>query len=246
MCSGVLSHVVRKLIGYRLFQVLLLLFTVLASGCAVSELPSTDVADFSDYYPLKIGTERIYAVNDVRFTFVDGTRESNYELKELVADTFRLNDGNLAWRLERYTRASSSDEWQVDSVFSIWKSGNQLIRSESSIPYLKLVFPIVNGATWNGNAFNNNDPDNFSLYRASVLRDTTIAGERVRTIKVVQKADSNCRTNEQAYEVYAAKIGPIKRRIRRLVYAETNPPCSGVDSVEVGRDYTEVLKSYTP
>jgi hypothetical protein len=210
------------------------------SACSISTVSPEIAGIDTDFYPLQIGRFSEYEVSETKYTFVDGTISRNFQLRELISDTLRLQDNTLAYRLERSSRLDSTQEWQVDSIYVAYRDGNNLIRVESSIPYLKLVYPLRVNNTWNGNLFNNNNGNTPEKYKlSSLINDSLVLGRKTRVIKIIQRSDSNCRTNTYSLETYAENIGLIERIYKSYGYKESDPPCTGRAIIEVGKDYRE-------
>jgi len=223
-------------------MVVFLLMMAINLSCSTDTVSPEIAGITSDFYPLKIGRYAIYDVEETKYTFVNGTINRKYQIKELISDTFRLQDKTLAFRLERYSRNDTAQEWSLDSIYVAYKTGTEFIRVESSIPYLKLKYPLRTNVTWNGNLYNNNSGDVPEIYKVlslSNINDSTILGQKSRVIKVLHRSDSNCTSNYYSHEKYAENIGLIERVYRSYGYKETSPPCTGPANVEVGKDYRE-------
>jgi len=206
---------------------------------------SPDVVGISgDYYPLEVGRYSIYKASETKYTFVDGIIKRDFFIRELISDTVRLQDKTIAFRIERASRKDTAFPWQLDSIYIAYKKGNELIRVESSIPYVKLLFPLKYNSTWNGNLYNNNGgniPEIYRVIKITNSTDSSILSTKRRLIQVLHRADSNCRTNTYETETYAENIGLVERTYRNYGYKESDPPCTGPAIIEVGKDFKQTL-----
>lgn len=107
-----------------------------------------------DYFPDDSGIVRYYAVDSTywdEFTSTTGT--VSFEIKEVLAGHFIDNQGRNAMRIERY-RKDSTGTWVINRVWSSVRTNNTAEVVEENIRYVKIHFPVTDGSTWNGNAYN--------------------------------------------------------------------------------------------
>jgi hypothetical protein len=195
-----------------------------------------------DYYPIAKGNYKIY---DVRFEdySTSGTVTEDYQIKEIVTDTFTLN-GELKYRIERFKRAISSDPWP-ETPDSVWTSvvfSSRIIKAENNVRFVKLTFPVENGKSWNGNAENDFGDDQYVLN--SVGKSFTVNGQLYsKTATVLQSPnDSNFVNKDYRKEVYAKGIGMIYKV--KEIYEYEQGANWGLYKIESGIKYYERLNSY--
>src|SRR5690606_37036466 len=110
----------------------------------------------------------------------------HYQLKELLESTFIDNAGRLVYRLERFKRDSSHHEWQIADVWMVTNTDLRLEKTEENVRILKLIFPVKEGESWDGNAYNNEqevDYEYASVNEALSLGNFTF----METATVIQK-----------------------------------------------------------
>ncbi|MGI9542128.1 MAG: hypothetical protein ACR2MX_02650 [Cyclobacteriaceae bacterium] len=103
-----------------------------------------------DFFPLEIGDFRVYNVETINID----KDTTNYQLKEVVADSFAIGQGETAFVLHRFTREQENLPWDLDSVWTARLSGRYAVVVENNIPFAKVHFPVAEGLTWDGNSFN--------------------------------------------------------------------------------------------
>ena len=111
-----------------------------------------------NYYPLEVGNSIIYQLDSIVYFSQSGnpcafTDTSSHFLREEVVDVFEDNEGELNYIIERYTSQNQSGPWQVTDVWNTKKTDTQVERVEENLRFIKMVFPVTDGATWNGNTF---------------------------------------------------------------------------------------------
>ncbi len=119
-----------------------------------SEPDNFSIEQGVEYYPLAVGKYWIYEVDS---TIFDPTGDSmvifsKTLVKEEITDTLLDNEGNVSFRYERFERAADTLPWQIRKVFTATMDGNQAIRTEDNLRFIKMTFPLKENAHWNGNA----------------------------------------------------------------------------------------------
>jgi len=195
-----------------------------------------------NYFPLAIGNYKIYDVIKTTYTSTNPVTET-YQIKEYIADTITISS-ELKYRLERYKRATSSDNWPAtpDSVWTASLYPNKAIKVENNVRYIKLVFPVQNGKTWNGNAENIYGEDDFKLQNVGkpyLVQNSNYSN----TATVLQNDESTAINKTYGVEVYAKDIGLIYKEEQIYAYVQLNgTPQTGV--IDYGIIYYERINSY--
>lgn len=132
----------------------LFLFFLFVVACRDRETIDLKIDHGLNYFPLEIGKSTIWQVDSIVFD-TDGqggifTDTSRFQLKETVADTFRNAAGELAFRLERFTRADSSQTWQSKAVWWAQQTENQSLRIENNLRFVSLIHPMDRRSEWDG------------------------------------------------------------------------------------------------
>lgn len=186
--------------------IILFLFTLCKKNDIVESI------DFNyNYIPLNIGQWNEYVVREINHNSTGGHDTINYYLKEIVTDKISSN----IYRLERYWRVNKYDNWIIKDVWTREKTSTQYIQTEENVKYTKLIFPIKNNKTWNGNAYNINEEEIYKyenihkLYvRDSIKFDSTI--------NIIQQHNVNAIEYQVANEIYAKNVGMIYKSYKDL------------------------------
>jgi hypothetical protein len=127
----------------------------------------------ADYLPLFPGKYAEYVVDSLIFDpkAPIPSYARTVLVRELVTDTFRLTDGQLAYRIERSERPADTLPWQVTQVLSAALEENRIVIREDNLAFIRLVLPPRQGLQWDGNAF---------LDPATVV---SVAGENLEMFK---------------------------------------------------------------
>lgn len=219
-----------------------LLSCLLLIGCQTTTLDPADVRLGFNYFPLETGQYRLYDVEDIRYKITGEIDTVRLQMKEVVADSFLLNN-TYSYVLERFSRKTSSNTWQLDSVWSVRKNARNVIVTESNVPYVKLVFPVQEGKVWNGNAYNTNGDE---MYKMSNIDEQFSAGETsYENTLTVTHFDNNdiIISLDRRMEVFGRDIGLVYKETLQLEYC-TEVNCIGEGIIEIGKKYRQRLVDY--
>lgn len=207
----------------------------------------------TEYYPLRVGTFWIYDVSETIITQLGGQTNTAYELKIQIVDS-TSSDGQVIYRMLRYSRSDSSQPWASIDTWSSHKDPFQAILQEGNISYVKLSFPLANEKTWNGNALNNEGgvdqcADGTFHCENYVVTDLArpfqapgVSYDDSVTIFENNEDDPIVRKDIRK-SVYAKSIGLVYREGTVLEYC-TIGICIGKQIVENGTIVKQTLKDY--
>ncbi len=209
-------------------------------SCSDTKLPEPNQIGFS-YFPLEIGDFRSYQVSKITYSLFAATDTSNYQLKQLVVDTFStLNQINYV--LHRFSREKSSDSWQLDSVWTTRRTQNHAIVVENNIPFVKMVFPVRQDKIWDGNLFNALPIDEYQVTEIGGTLETP-AGTFVDNLTIFENYDPDTLIFQDIRQsVYASNIGLVYKYSNILDFCNTTPGCLG--TLEFGTKFEQVLIDY--
>jgi hypothetical protein len=225
-------------------------FIVLLFGCAKKKMVSYDHLLGLDYYPTSIGKYVIYDVDSIIYS--DLPRDTvifKYRIKEKLADTFTDNEGNTAFRLERYIKmydpniAYDEIPWSIKEVWFVNADKKKVQVVEGNVRFTKLIFPIEEKAGWNGNAAN-------TLGKQTYIYDYIDKSENINgqvlnnVLKVKQKDFITHISHEYHFEKYAKNIGLVYREIKELFSNNLDPNVVVLDRIEYGYSFTQTFVSY--
>jgi hypothetical protein len=133
------------------------------------------------YFPLTLGKYVTYNVDSTIFIGDTSCRqyETRTQLKYVISDTFRDASFRLSYMIDVFARPHDGGTWEKSRVILLTPAPiilttttppagtpvNQLLYSQDNTQFIKLVFPIQKGVTWQGNnRIDANDPA-FTWYR---------------------------------------------------------------------------------
>lgn len=225
--------------------VVLFCFCLLVACCTSNEVPVSD----QSFFPLRVGNFQIYQVTETAITRLtcdgNGQVQQNYQLKTLVTDSSKNNEGGYTYTVHRYTRQDETQPWGDLDTWTARASGSQVVVNESNVPYLKFTYPLVEKAIWNINTYNNmgktfdtlkNFHQPFTLGNGNKI-ENTFSAQRDSVDAILYFF--------RRKEVYAPSIGLVFSEDTQLQYFDlVDDPCYGHQVVKTGSTYLQSLISY--
>ncbi|MCH2200055.1 MAG: hypothetical protein MK081_14855 [Flavobacteriales bacterium] len=199
--------------------VLPLLFTILTGAAILSGC--TKETDFEaidlgyDYFPNIEGTFIEYEVDSINYGIEVDT--VHFYLKEVIAEEFIDDEGNLATRIERFKKFNMDDEYVLTDVWVQKRTSTTAERIEENFRYVRLAFPVETGEVWDGNAYNIEEAWDYTYTAIGVSYNNGVLPFS-NTLRVRQRENINLVDQESAWEVYARGIGLVHKKLTDLNY----------------------------
>ena len=176
-----------------------------------------------DYAPTTLGKFVIYDVDSVVYDdFKHDTTYFKYRIKEKLEEIYVDNQGRNAIKLVRYIKkyndTISYDNiiWTVKDVWNYTRTATTLEVVEEDIRFTKLIFPVKEESTWNGNANNTNGEWDYK-YTYTDVSETINGTTFDNVLMVTQKSDKGNVIHREYYvEKYAKDVGLVYREIKDL------------------------------
>lgn len=232
------------------FSLIVVFAPVLFVSCSKKKAPANDSVLGLDYYPTTEGKYVVYEVDSTVYTNLPvDTVTYRYRIKEKIADSFTDNEGQPAIRLERYIKKFNpvipydSMPWQVKEVWLVNSDKKSVQVMEANVRFTKLVFPIRENASWDGNAHNIMGEWLYTL--AYIDKKETINGQPLEKVLQVNQKDFKTLISYQSYsEKYARGIGLVQREITDILSNSIVPGTPIEKRIETGLVYKQTLLTY--
>ena len=212
-------------------------FLLLISHFSCDPVVYNEVKYYKEYFPIKLQREKHFLVTNIIHSSF-GKDTSSYYLKEIIAESFIDLQGDTAYRIERYSRTDTTDNYIIKDVWVVKKSTTSVQQTEENINYTKLIFPINENSFWNGNVFNNLGYQEYvvqSIHTNFTLNDFTFDS----CVTINQNYKSNLLQYENTEEIYSLGLG--------LVYKEeivTQINNGDKNDISQGSEYIQELIEY--
>lgn len=128
----------------------LMLFLMLPlSGCVSNETEETDILSDQKYFPLRKGKFIEYVADSIVFrqgSLLDSTR---FEAREEILTEGQDSLGPF-YTILRSHRPGPGEPWVPYASYTARVFQNRAIVNEANVHFIKLVFPLLPGISWNG------------------------------------------------------------------------------------------------
>lgn len=185
----------------------ILLFSLVFLGaCKKAEQPNFHY----EYFGLQQNRYVIYDVVSILHDEQVGVHDtSNYQIKTVWKEVYIDNEGREAREYYRYYRSTSSDDWQVQDVWTGIIDGARAELIEENQRKVKLVFAPSLQKEWDANAYNILGTQD--CYYRDIHKDTTLNNVFIDSTVVVVQDDPlpSLVDTIYAYEMYAKNIGLV-------------------------------------
>ena len=213
------------------------LLALILYSCKKTEVKPVDLG--YSYYPSNVGHWILYQVDSTSYdSFYHIVTKSHFQIKELIESTFYDNSNRPTQRIERYKETDTVPLFLKD----VWVSNltqSTAEKVEENVRFVKMIFPITNGVSWNGNGFNTLGEQDYQY--SNIYKPYTVNGITFdSTVTVIQNIDTlNLINNKYQVEVFANHIGLIYKRFKNV---NLLPPFN--DSIVSGVDYSMKIIAY--
>lgn len=246
----------RSLFEFKLAKAIFIALTLLFTSCGDTVTPISS----SDYFPLKVGTQWIYSIEEStiqrNLCADDGLINSSYELKVIITKSYVNTEGGISYLFERSKRTLSTEPWIPTGTWTAQLIGNKLIVNESNVLFVKLLFPVAEGVTWNGNEYNtqiqlnNLNVDSYEMEAVNKPYSLSQLITYPKSVTVIQNnEENNILRKDVRKEVYALNVGLVYKESSILKYfSDANPPnsvCYLQKRVQSGMTLKQTLKEFS-
>lgn len=198
----------------------------------------------NDYFPLQVGKYITYNLDSTLYiNFGQKDTLISYQVQDRVDAQITDNLGRPGYRIIRYIRHDSSQDWIPDNTFMAIPTGTSIEYVENNLRFLKLEMPVKQDFSWKGNSY----IDTYSINSAlQYLDDWDYIYDSIdvpltinslsfdSTLKVFQRDESEgddpslpttqYADRTYAFEKYAKGVGLIYREFLHWEYQGPESP----------------------
>ena len=138
----------------------IILFLIIISSCKPINYINENY--HSKYFPIELNQEKEFLVTNINHSSF-GKDTVTYYLKEVISEKFLNLEGDSAYRIERFWKTGSIDNYEIKDIWVANKSLNFAQLVEENIRFTKLIFPFDVNVVWDGNAFNNQQSQEYRI-----------------------------------------------------------------------------------
>jgi hypothetical protein len=228
---------------------ILVVSVIMSASCKKDADVTNDIG--WNYFPTSIGHWVIYEVDSTVYDDFQGdTDVYRYQIKEILESSFTDNQGRDAIRVERWKRmynpnlAYDSIPWYLSRVWSFTRTNSAAEKLQENERFIRLSFPVTQGNTWDGNAFNTQG--SWTYKYKEVDKQHTVGNFNLdSTCLVEQKNEINLINHRSYKERYAKNIGLVEKNV--IDVSDTGfGPVPVLNRIHSGVIYNITLVDYGP
>ena len=181
------------------------------------------------YAGLEVGKYVVYDVDSLFYDDNNGTVDTTiFQIKEIVDSKYTDLEGEEAFKIARYRKDST--QWVLIDIWNSKITQTNFQKDEENVRFVKLIFPVRENNTWNGNAMNN--LSNWQYEYTVTDSPESIGGNSLSNVlTVLQFEDLNLITQELFEEKYAKGVGMVYKRSLDITRGSTIGPWGGYDII---------------
>lgn len=181
--------------------------------------------DWRDYYPLEVGSSRLYDCESIKIDVLAGVNDtSRFLLQADVVGIISDTNGCVTYAINCKRKLKNSEEWTSYVSLSIQQYQHSIVRVEENVPYLILKFPAQKGFSWDVNAYNTG---NEQLAHYSDITEGEYEGVHIDSAATVLLQDfKSLYTYQYDVEQYAKHYGLL---YKQTIDVESQPTQANID-----------------
>lgn len=184
------------------------------SACHKENIVPADVEFSADkqYFPLETGKSLIYKVTEITIDKPSDYYDTIvYYLRERTDIPFIDNEGDTAYRIERF-KSQTTSNWTISDAWEAKLTTYTAEKVEENQRFIKIKFPLAIGKYWNGNLKNELDDKDCTITSLSskyknenIQLDSCLSITRDSSVTQISK--------QYDVETYARNIGLVYKEI---------------------------------
>ena len=201
------------------------------------DVPKAYLGD--NYAGMNIGQYIVYDVDSIVYDdFFNPVKIDTFQfkIKEVIEDYYTDAGGRQGYKMVRYKKETDTTDWVLRDVWHCYLSRTTFEQIEENERFIKLIFPVRDGKTWNGNSMNNLSAWEYEYTNVHAAESySPYSFDSVLT--VTQIDDENLIEKKLSIEKYATNVGMVYKKYQML-----NTEING--TIKSGVDYTMTISSY--
>lgn len=183
-------------------------------ACHKENIVPADVEFSADkqYFPLETGKSLIYKVTEITIDKPSDYYDTIvYYLRERTDIPFIDNEGDTAYRIERF-KSQTTSNWTISDAWEAKLTTYTAEKVEENQRFIKIKFPLAIGKYWNGNLKNELDDKDCTITSLSskyknenIQLDSCLSITRDSSVTQISK--------QYDVETYARNIGLVYKEI---------------------------------
>jgi hypothetical protein len=139
----------------RKYAFICYMFILIAASCTKNETITYSNLGYA-YFPIDSGWVKTYTVDSIAYNDNDQSVDTfHFLLQERFLGNIVGIEGEYYREIERLVQTDTNKIWEPRNSYFVSKTNNNVQVIDENIRVVKMVFPIGNVLSWNGNQYNN-------------------------------------------------------------------------------------------
>lgn len=185
---------------------ILVIMLAFVYSCKKSEQETINMG--YNYFPLITNSYSIYQVDSIAWDDYNTTVDTfHYQVKLIVDSQYFDNENRESYRWKKFVK-NDTNTWVFNTNYTLTITNDRLESVQENVRYIKLIFPVVAGASWDYNSLNT-DLASKTQY-SDVDYQTKVLNQNYDSCATVTYQDELNLIQEFFYEEkYARNVGMI-------------------------------------
>ncbi len=187
--------------------------------------------DSANYFPLQTNRYIIYSLDSIHYNDVTMTSDTTrFQIKEQVGSSFSDSTGAVVFIIIRSKRISDTTNWIETDHWSATVTTKRAEKTEENLRFVKLIFPVGEGLSWNGNQYIDNANGLINYYDWEYMYSDVHESKLFNnlsfdsTVTVTEQDNENLIEKDFEQEVYAKNVGLVYRMQEHVSKQNVNTP----------------------
>lgn len=217
----------------------LLILIIVLVGCEKQTI-DLNFESIENYFPIKRGSAITYRYDSTSYTGTNNAKSTNtYYVRDVLDSSITDNLGKTNFLFKRSIRNKlDTTKWELLTTYRVTIDSNTIYLTENNLRFIKLVTPIREGYSWDGNSFINTN-ENTGLdffegweYTYGKPNETIIINTIpfVSSLTVFQKNDTIGNPSDRkqfssilfSKEIYAKDVGLVYKEFLKETWQPSN------------------------
>lgn len=126
---------------------------LLLNSCEKEKEDTSEMSYGRNYFPTEVGKYIDYNVDSTYWDdFLRAEIVYSSQMRYHTAAQFTNAEGKTSYKVDVYQRKETTDSFAIKEVFYVTPQDNSIEVNQKNLNFIKLVFPVASGTTWDGNA----------------------------------------------------------------------------------------------
>jgi hypothetical protein len=202
-----------------------------------------DPIDIYEYFPLEVGRFAIFDVHEEIYSSGQAKPAiKDWQEKDQIERVSVNSEGISTYIYSRSTRNNANEYWTKVKEFAVQKFPDKILTNIDNQTFFSMAFPIDTRMSWNGNSYNNLDPEDY--HYEDFNKPATLGSQSFEsTLNVVERNDTSIINRYIGIKQYGLGVGLISDMQTSFEYCQDDA-CIGSGKIDSGTRRTRKVVEF--